>query len=1108
VANAAFAVPHFLGGEISAFAQGRFDKPDYRNSLRTCFNAFPTEIGAWTRRPGSQFGQTTRGGAPGRNIKFDFQQSAAVTFELTDGFMRFRSGARLLTTNDAVNTLAISAANPAVMQLPSASPWVTGNTVQFTAPATAPALLENRQFVATRIDSTHFSLTDSITGAGIDGSATGTAVTSVSRIQELATPYVAGSWAPIRAVQAETTDILLSPTVAPQALTVTTQPAPGVDPQFALAPATFNDGPYLDPFTNGVQATPNAKSGIISLTLGFPAYDATKAYAVGSFVTSVGINYISLQDQNVGNTPAGAPTFWGATTAGAAINNGQGFLGTDTGRLVRLLSEPPLWLVGSTYAIGTAVTYNPSGIPGASTYWQSLTSSNVGHAPGSDLTNWQIIPQGAAIWTWGKITGLSNVIDRALAGSVAFGNMTVNGGVAAAFNGAFSQSVSPSSVLSFFGGFTFANTPITFSSYVGKNYSGASAQKIQRATVYPTSDEGFAFGNSATFTGTNVPMQVLLGMTFNLRAKATAPAAASDGTLLGTTGALGYIPNAAINITSNDQVTTWNYVWIELIVPAQVTGAGGGSASSYNFNNCIAQVSFFSPTGTGTSSGANVEILGAPLLYTNSILTWRLGVYSNTTGWPTCGVYNDGRLFLGGAVGNRFDACVSNGIVGSTINFAPTDQYGVVAASSAISYVFNSNGVNPILWMDPDLQGVKMGTQAGEWLVVAPTAGSIAPNNISARNVTGHGGANIQPCRTEHTTIFVQRFAQKLLEYFPDVYSGKFSAPNLADKAQHLTSKGVAELAYTSAVNPIIWGRDTVGALFGITYKRDSLASAQPPSFYAWHHHALGSGRVVESVCAGPSVGGNLDTLTLVTNDPATGIRHVEVLTDAQDELAPLANAWFLDDAVTPTSTVSTGVPSVGAPQGGLTLNGLWHLNGKTVQVFAGGLDCGDPGEGLALVDFVVTNGSTFVPFGDGISSGPGRGLFTAAFVAANPQIVAGFTYNSDGQLMHMIAQADTGARNGPAFGVLSRAHRFAAKFVNSFGLSFGTDLTRSSAMVPVIFKTDAADPIPPLTTFTGLHQDSALDDYAYDNAFCWRVSRPWPATVVAIGNNLATQDQ
>jgi hypothetical protein len=1106
VADASWAVGNFLGGELSQFGQGRFDKPDYRFSLKVCLNAYPVEIGAWTRRPGTMFAGATRGGAKGRVMEFDFQQSAPVTLEFTDGYLRFRQGAAFLFTNDEQAALAISAANPAVVQVNIAHP--TGSTIVIAGLGESCPLLQNRQLLTTHIDATHMSLQDAITGANIDGSTLGALGGGpvVERLQELTTPYIGGSWASIRIVQAETTGILLQGSVAPQALTVASPfgaPGANISAQFALDPATFNDGPYLDPFTNGVQATPGAKSGIVTLTLSFPAYDAAKAYAAGAFVTASPVNYVSLQGQNVGHAPASGAPWWLATSASAAINDGRGFLGTDVGRLVRLFSEPAAWVAATPYAASTAaapviVSYNPTGVPGAATYWQALVAST-GKIPNTDLTNWQEVPQGAAIWTWGKIASLPNIIDPALAGSASIGNMISGGGNNAVFNGSLSQLAAASAELQTSGSGIFGPpSQFTLKTYVGKNYTGAADQVIQQATVYPSSDFGFAAGVS------DAGRMAIVSIVFNLYGKASAPANGEDGALLGTSGLLTDV-NSAATIISSDQVTAWKYVWIEQVTVAQI----GGSilVNNYNFNNIISQVSFFNPTGTGTGTTVNVEILGAPLLYTAAILTWRLGVYSNTTGWPTCGVYNDGRLYLGGAVGNRFDASVSNGIDGSTVNFAPTDQYGNVPANSAISYTFNSDGVNPILWMDPDLQGIKMGTQAGEWLVQAPTAGPIAPANITARNVTKHGSANIQPCRTEHTTIFVQRFARKLLEYFPDVFSGKFSAPNLADKAEHIYRAGVAELAYVSAVTPIVWGRDALGALFGITYKRDSLSSAQPPTFYGSHRHALGSGRVVESLCAGPSTGGDLDTLTMVTNDPATGIRHVEVLTDAMDELAPLASAWFLDDAAAPTSTVSASTGGAYG-YGSLTLNGLWHLNGKTVQVFAGGLDCGDPGEGKPFADFVVANGSITIAYGDGVSAGPGRGLLTAAFVATAPQIVAGFTYNSDGQVVRPMLQADSGARNGPAFAKLSRGHRFGMKLVNTLGLSVGGDLAKK--LYPAKLTTaDGVTAIPALTTFSGVVQDTLQDDYGYEGGSpAWRVSRPFPANVVIVGSNLATQDQ
>ena len=56
-----------------------------------------------------------------------------------------------------------------------------------------------------------------------------------------------------------------------------------------------------------------------------------------------------------------------------------------------------------------------------------------GTRPGSELVAWKQVPQGAAIWSWGRITGLSNIINRSLAGSVAIGDMTGFNGITAPF---------------------------------------------------------------------------------------------------------------------------------------------------------------------------------------------------------------------------------------------------------------------------------------------------------------------------------------------------------------------------------------------------------------------------------------------------------------------------------------------------------------------------------------------------------------------------------------------------------------------------------------------------------------------------------------------------
>ncbi len=1207
MAGASYSINGFLGGEISQFAQGRWDRPDYRVSLNVCLNAFPVEIGPWVRRPGTAFAGTTRGGNSGRVLGWSFEQVSPVTLEFTDGFLRFRSGLTWLNTNDSVGVSSISSANPAVLTLASAVGWASGNAAILGNLGTSIPLLQNRQLLLTKLTTTTFSIADALTGENINGATLGVsglaAGATVSRIQEVTTPYIAGSWssASLRMVQAETTGILLNGSYAPQALTVTGMPGTTVSAQFALGPATFDDGPYLDPFTNGVQASPNQTTGVIQLTLSFPAYVSTTSYGIGQIVTYSSVNYQSLTDQNVGNTPGSSPSDWVAVSASAAINapiwnptgTGQGFLQSDIGRLVRLFSEPALWAAGSTYAEGTVVAYNPTGVPGASTYWQSLVGSNTGNVPGASLTYWELVAPGAALpsigsftspvaaagpaqWTWGKITGLLSFISGSVSGVVHIGNMTFGGGIAAAFNGTLDQNAAASAGYNE-GSETieYGQSSFTMTSYVGQNFSGtvATAYAISSATLLPSTDEEII---ALDITSMNVgdPLEpptgfLVIESTAYLYASNSAPSGPTDGTLLGqATIANDYLynegfnsfPSVPVNIASNNTTSTFAYIWVTIqTVVTNTPNSPAVHQVEFTLAHYVAQMEIVSSTTGVSSNGVSVELLGPALLYTTTIRTWELGAYSNTTGWPTCGLYYDGRLWLGGAIPNRFDACCSNGISGGEINFAPTDQYGNVTDANSISLTLNADSVNPIEWMMPTQQGIILGTQQREWLLYAPSSGGMTPTNIASHPVTRIGSANILPAATEHTFVFVQRFALKLMEYFADIFSGKFTAPNLADKAQHITREGIEEIAYVQATAPVLWGRCGDGSLFGMSYKRDTLMTSSGPTYYAWHRHTLGSGREIESITSGPNVGGDLDAISIVTNqtntgDPQAGVYHVEVLTDTLDEVATLAEYWLLDDAVIPSSTISSNtavsysawasgttysagqivtyssstyislvgsntgnIPSSSpaswlltnpAPYGGLTLNGLWHLNGEQVAVTAGGLDCGN---------YVPVNGSVFVPYGDGVSAGTAGGQFTAIFAATNPQIVVGFPYNSDGQLVRPMTPQDSGARNGPALGKKRRAHQAAALLNtagassaggNQLAIAFGTSFAKLQPAIVSYGSTGNTGSIAPGQSFSGVWFDTIGDESSFDGMLCWRVSRPLPANIVAVEPFLETQDK
>lgn len=233
----------------------------------------------------------------------------------------------------------------------------------------------------------------------------------------------------------------------------------------------------------------------------------------------------------------------------------------------------------------------------------------------------------------------------------------------------------------------------------------------------------------------------------------------------------------------------------------------------------------------------------------------------------------------------------------------------------------------------------------------------------------------------------------------------------------------------------------------------------------------------------------------MVTLDQTSGVYHVEVMTDVLDEGSTLPEAQYLDDAVVPTSISSSNTPVAGAPYGGLTLNGLWHLNGKLVAAWLSGLDCGN---------FTVSNGSIFVPYGDGISAGTGSGLFTAAYYVANPTALVGFDFTSDGQCVRPASGAEGGSRSGPTFGKKNRPHYIIAQLEDTQGISFGFD---STPMKPAYFKQANGVNLAVNQQFSDIFRDQFPSEYGYDGMITWSVNRGYIANIAAIGAATATQD-
>lgn len=1080
-----FVQDAFDAGQWSPYAQGRFSHPKYKAALATCENMFPIDTNALVRRPGFQFAGTTRLGMPGKLVNFSFEDNLPYTLEFTDGHMRSFQGAQLTTDEANAAVSSISTAIPAVVSM-TAVPgnWNKGDRVQFTlvdnAARSALPYLADRIFEIGALTGTTFALYDGLTGVPVSGTSIGWTAqnVNVSQVLDLGTIYTSGSWDNLRPIQNETAMILLAPNQRPQELDAT--PETGHSPAtFSIADALFIDGPYLDPFPNST-VTPDVKTGLVTLTLGSQAYSSTTAYNIGDYVTSSSITYVSLANANEGNTPASSPTFWSVSSPGAVVGPG-GFMTSDIGRHVRLLSEPPLWATGTTYTTGQVVTFNGG-------YWTALTGMTGAtpttgsinpNQPGNLATTWA--PNAAAAtWTWGRVVSLptTGAIDPSTGTPI--GNMTANGGLAAAFNG--TQGNESQSAEGFVSG-SIVHTDL----YVGLSFGSGLA--VTSAVVYPSTDKGFGYyGNSQLSYPT---------LTLRLYGSNSSPTSGTNGTLLGSTSVPAYTSKSqrnAFTINSTDQTTTYTHIWVTL--DADTAGSP---------NTCFSIVAELGFTGSGAvPNGAlvKVQLVGPPLMYTTTINTWQLGLYTDTNNvYPTCGCYSDGRLWLAGAVDNRFDACMTNGFANGQLVFSPTEPDGTVADDDAISYTFDSSDLNKFLWMIPDIQGIICGTVGGEWLIDAPAQGGFAPDNIRGRRVTKYGCANIEPQRTGLTTVFVQRYQRKLLEYVADAFSGKLSAPNLSEMARDVSSSGIAEIRYQQEITPIVWHRGNDGSLFGCSYKRTSLLSANPAELIGWHKHPLGSGRLVESMSVGPSTDGTLEALSIISNDPATGVRHVEVMRNVFDEEDDLITAWQLDDAVVPSCGITSG--------SNLILKGLSHLDGYTVVVFIAGLNVGS---------YQVQAGQITVPYG---SAG---GLFTQRWMtqlsALDPDLgdtampvdgglqtvpcVVGFGFSSRGQTLRPNEPEIAGTRLGPAFGLYKRINKIAAQMHATQDVAFGGDFDH---LHTAILRTEGGRNLEPTELYSGIWWDTLDEDQGLDGQICWEAHGPYPLALLALGGWIETNE-
>jgi len=199
---------------------------------------------------------------------------------------------------------------------------------------------------------------------------------------------------------------------------------------------------------------------------------------------------------------------------------------------------------------------------------------------------------------------------------------------------------------------------------------------------------------------------------------------------------------------------------------------------------------------------------------------------------------------------------------------------------------------------------------------------ALTPTNIRPVKVTSHGSAFIPAIDVDGGTIFSQRGGRKTRRIDYDIYKDKYSAIDITILASHIFESGLTELVYCNEPDSLIFGVRNDGEIVCIAYEPEYKITAASRFIIG------GTDVEVKSIAMSDAVEADEDELWMIvsrTINSAT-VQYVEFLTQGLTAEDDNEDAFFVDSGVTKTGSDFT------------TFDGLDHLEGETVQVFADGL--------------------------------------------------------------------------------------------------------------------------------------------------------------------------
>lgn len=282
---------------------------------------------------------------------------------------------------------------------------------------------------------------------------------------------------------------------------------------------------------------------------------------------------------------------------------------------------------------------------------------------------------------------------------------------------------------------------------------------------------------------------------------------------------------------------------------------------------------------------------------------WNEGAWSIRRGFPGTIAFYEERMMFGGTKYRP------QTIWGSKTNDWKNFKLGSLD-DDGLEFTLASDTVNQICWMCQH-EALVIGTMDSEWILSASSQEqALTPSNFRVRRQSVYGSAGISAQMVGDTILFTQRGSRKVREFVYRWEKDGYSAPDMTILAEHITGSGIRETSLQQLPDTILWCVLGNGTLSALTYERDQ-------EVIGWHRHET-NGKFL-SICIIPD--GDEDQIFFAA-ERRNG-RFIERMDSRKKESA--FETIFADSAITCSGS------------GMISVSGLEHLEGETVQVVADG---------------------------------------------------------------------------------------------------------------------------------------------------------------------------